>query len=55
MATIRSIVLVGHTHHDVGYTNSPRLIDRQHARIVDHVLDLVDELAVEQSLTVTAG
>ncbi|WP_309127263.1 hypothetical protein [Microbacterium sp.] len=38
---IRQILLLGHTHHDVGYTNSPRLIDGMHARIVDHVLDLV--------------
>lgn len=38
--TIRQILLLGHTHHDVGYTNSPRLIDRQHAQIVDHVLEL---------------
>ena len=39
---MRQILLLGHTHHDVGYTNSPRIIDRMHARIVDHVLDLVD-------------
>src|SRR5687767_9744154 len=38
--TIRQILLVPHTHHDVGYTNSPRIIDEMHARIVDRVLDL---------------
>ena len=37
---IRQILLVPHTHHDVGYTNSPRIIDEMHARIVDRVLDL---------------
>ncbi|MDQ0727947.1 hypothetical protein [Microbacterium sp. W4I20] len=40
---IRQILLLGHTHHDVGYTNSPRLIDRQHAQIVDRVLELAAE------------
>lgn len=40
---IREILLLGHTHHDVGYTNSPRLIDRMHGRIVDRVLELADE------------
>ncbi|WP_127819412.1 glycoside hydrolase family 38 N-terminal domain-containing protein [Microbacterium sp. CPCC 204701] len=43
--SIRQILLIGHTHHDVGYTNSPRLVDRMHARIVDRVLDLADEHA----------
>ncbi|WP_308493056.1 hypothetical protein [Microbacterium terrisoli] len=38
--SIRQILLVPHTHHDVGYTNSPRIIDEMHARIVDRVLDL---------------
>ena len=42
MTAIRRILLVGHTHHDVGYTNSPRLIDPAHARIVGRVLDLCD-------------
>lgn len=37
---IRQILLVPHTHHDVGYTNSPRIIDEMHARTVDRVLDL---------------
>ena len=37
---IRQILLLGHTHHDVGYTNSPRIIDRMHARIVDRVIEL---------------
>ncbi|MBT2483802.1 MULTISPECIES: hypothetical protein [unclassified Microbacterium] len=41
--TIRQILLIGHTHHDVGYTNSPRIIDAQHARIVDRVLELAAE------------
>jgi hypothetical protein len=40
--TISRILVVGHTHHDVGYTNSPRLIDGAHARIVGEVLDLAD-------------
>jgi len=39
---MRQILLLGHTHHDLGYTNSPRIVDRMHRRIVDHVLDLVD-------------
>jgi len=42
---IRQILLVGHTHHDVGYTNSPRLIDRMHAEIVGRVIDLAEEHA----------
>jgi len=40
---IRQILLLGHTHHDVGYTDSPRLIDAQHAQIVDRVLELAAE------------
>ena len=40
---MRQILLLGHTHHDVGYTNSPRIVDTMHRRIVDHVLDLVDD------------
>ncbi|MFD5214022.1 hypothetical protein [Microbacterium sp. NPDC058345] len=40
---IRQILLLGHTHHDVGYTNSPRLIDRMHARTVDRVLELAEQ------------
>lgn len=39
---IRQILLVAHTHHDVGYTNSPRIIDRMHAEIVDRVIDLAE-------------
>src|SRR6478736_218792 len=39
---IRQVLLVGHTHHDVGYTNSPRLIDDLHAATVRRVLDLCD-------------
>lgn len=41
---IRQILLIGHTHHDVGYTNSPRLIDRMHGGIVDRVLEIAGEL-----------
>lgn len=37
---IRQILLVAHTHHDVGYTNSPRIVDRMHRETVDHVIDL---------------
>ncbi|GIG35881.1 hypothetical protein [Cellulomonas pakistanensis] len=39
---IRQVLLVGHTHHDVGYTNSPRLVDDLHAETVRRVLDLCD-------------
>jgi alpha-mannosidase len=39
---IREIVLIGHTHHDVGYTNSPRVVDEQHRRIVGEVLRLCE-------------
>ncbi|MCX7522842.1 hypothetical protein OSC27_11205 [Microbacterium sp. STN6] len=45
MSSIRRILLLGHTHHDVGYTNSPRIIDPMHAAIVGHVLDLCDRHA----------
>ena len=45
MGTIRTVHLLGHTHHDVGYTNSPRVIDRMHERIVWEVLDLCDRYA----------
>lgn len=47
MSPIHQILLVGHTHHDVGYTNSPRIIDGMHARIVHEVLDLCDAHAAE--------
>jgi alpha-mannosidase len=47
MPSIRRILLVGHTHHDVGYTNSPRIVDGMHARIVHEILDLCDEHADE--------
>ncbi|HEV7813134.1 MAG TPA: hypothetical protein VGO99_09195, partial [Leifsonia sp.] len=43
MPRIARILLLGHTHHDVGYTNSPRIIDRMHAQIVQHVLDLAEQ------------
>lgn len=39
---LRQVLLVGHTHHDVGYTNSPRLVDDLHAATVRRVLDLCD-------------
>ncbi|WP_144762751.1 hypothetical protein [Curtobacterium sp. 9128] len=42
MTAVRRVHLVPHTHHDVGYTNSPRIVDAMHARIVTRVLDLVD-------------
>lgn len=42
MSVIRQILLVGHTHHDVGYTNSPRIVDGQHRRIVAEVLRLCE-------------
>jgi alpha-mannosidase len=45
MSSVREILLVGHTHHDVGYTNSPRIVDSMHSRIVGEVLDLCDEHA----------
>ncbi|MFP3467052.1 hypothetical protein [Leifsonia sp. SIMBA_070] len=43
MPRIRRVLLLGHTHHDVGYTNSPRIIDGMHARIVREVLRLAAE------------
>ncbi|WP_210508507.1 hypothetical protein [Naasia sp. SYSU D00057] len=42
MGTLNRVFLVGHTHHDVGYTNSPRIIDRMHEAIIGEVLDLAD-------------
>jgi alpha-mannosidase len=42
MATVREILLVPHTHHDVGYTNSPRIVLPMHRRIVGEVLDLCE-------------
>jgi alpha-mannosidase len=47
MSSISQILIVGHTHHDVGYTNSPRIIDPLHARIVGEVLDLADRYGGE--------
>jgi hypothetical protein len=41
--TIQQILLIGHTHHDVGYTASPRTVDAMHARIVGRVLELCGE------------
>ena len=43
MSRIRRLLLLGHTHHDVGYTNSPRIIDGMHAEIVGEVLRLAVE------------
>jgi hypothetical protein len=40
---IDQILLIGHTHHDVGYTASPRTVDPLHARIVGRVLELCGE------------
>lgn len=37
---IRQVLLVPHTHHDVGYTNSPRIVDRRHGQVVGEVLRL---------------
>lgn len=42
MSAIRQILLIGHTHHDVGYTNSPRIVDEQHRRIVAEALRLIE-------------
>jgi alpha-mannosidase len=47
VSAIRKVFLVGHTHHDVGYTNSPRIIDRMHERIVGAVLELCESHAEE--------
>lgn len=43
MPRIRRLLLLGHTHHDVGYTNSPRIIDGMHAQIVREVIRLADQ------------
>ncbi|MFC0681116.1 hypothetical protein ACFFGH_25080 [Lysobacter korlensis] len=42
MPSIREILLVPHTHHDVGYTNSPRIVDDAHRRIVGEILNLAE-------------
>jgi hypothetical protein len=42
VSAIREILLVPHTHHDVGYTNSPRIVDDAHRRIVGEILDLAE-------------
>ncbi|GAA3773831.1 hypothetical protein GCM10022225_71820 [Plantactinospora mayteni] len=42
MPAIEQILLIGHTHHDVGYTNSPRIVDEHHRRIVAEVLRLAE-------------
>jgi alpha-mannosidase len=39
---IRQILLVPHTHHDVGYTASPRIVDDLHVRVVGEVLRLCE-------------
>ena len=38
MSVLGQILLIGHTHHDVGYTNSPMIVDDQRRRIVAEVL-----------------
>jgi alpha-mannosidase len=43
LPSIREILLVPHTHHDVGYTNSPRIVDDAHRRIVGEILKLCGE------------
>lgn len=45
MSSIREILVLSHTHHDVGYTNSPRIVGPMHRRIVGRVLDLCEESA----------
>lgn len=67
MTRITRILLLGHTHHDVGYTNSPRIIDRMHAEIVREVIALAEahrgspareagaEAAVEYAENVASG
>src|SRR4051795_10956848 len=40
--TIGQVVLIPHTHHDVGYTNSPRVVDGLHREIVGEVLRLAE-------------
>ncbi|WP_203416290.1 hypothetical protein [Jiangella ureilytica] len=42
---VHEVLLIPHTHHDVGYTDSPRLIDRQHRDVVGQVLHLCDRTA----------
>jgi hypothetical protein len=42
---IRQILLVPHTHHDVGYTASPRVVDGLHREIVGEVLRLAGQSA----------
>ncbi|GAB3615506.1 hypothetical protein GCM10027416_00630 [Okibacterium endophyticum] len=55
MPRIRHLLLLGHTHHDVGYTNSPRIIDRMHERLVSEVLDLCDRDDGHQGATSAPG
>lgn len=43
MTRIRRVLLLGHTHHDVGYTNSPRIVDPLHVQIVRHVIELAEQ------------
>jgi alpha-mannosidase len=42
MPTIREILLVPHTHHDIGYTNTPRACLEGHERGIYDVLDLCE-------------
>ena len=43
MPSIREILLVPHTHHDVGYTNTPRACLEGHERGIYDVLDLCED------------
>ena len=40
--SVHRVLLVPHTHHDVGYTASPRVVDDRHRAIVGEVLRLAD-------------
>ena len=42
MPSIREILLVPHTHHDIGYTNTPRACLEGHERGIYDVLDLCE-------------
>jgi hypothetical protein len=42
MPAIREILLVPHTHHDIGYTNTPRACLEGHERGIYDVLDLCE-------------
>jgi hypothetical protein len=42
MPAIRTVLLVPHTHHDIGYTASPRVVDDMHVHVVGRVLELAE-------------